>query len=900
MQFKDLLRTPLSPPLICDSSGRLIPKSPFKWQPGSSPTQAASYKILRNNTEVGTSSETQYTDSNLQTGTEYVYKVIAVSSGGENSPESAALSVKTIKSVSFDESDKVEQIVDQLHSSTPTTSTALALVSAVKSGFEALFNTNVTFTFVDNDILNSFVGEELAVIQEVTPEMTEAERLAAQAELNNILTNDFGGNTFEHVYIHSKLTELAEKHWQAGHATAAAALYEFSLKYLSNQETYVFNTLSRLARMKLAGITETSTNAEIAAILHAHRDVYNRFFNFFENSTSTQAVSSYNMAATEYFKRFQSLLAYNNYDPTVFYAAQQAAQAALNMVNDERTQKYFEKIDAWELVNQQIIYRDSAGNPVTGTIAVENITLETEKKYYFCNREEALVDERQFTVSNGEVIVPAYKSHIYRTTLSFNVEGGNPLKYTYTGVPLAKGKTATFNNLGDPVLSDGSPDGSKAVFVVDHPTYPYNLTYTPAIDVFTLSWDWVNSTNFTATHFKVFRGTTEIADVTSQAAANIPLDSPDGIFEYKVIAYDANGNPSSASKAVNVFPGDQTPYAAYFAWMQSYFGDQFMYSCDDPDGDGVNNYTEFINGTDPTKIPGPMPYLQQRSYTKLTLQWNAMFSGETGVSYKVYRNDTEVGTAATNSFTDTGLTPGLTFTYKVRAVRQDGSDTDFGVPASLATMRPETADYADKIQQIVDQFNPIDVTQYTGSSLISAVKSGMEALTGTNITFSVVDNDILESFVSEELALIKEVSPPMTAAERLTAKTELTDILNNSFGGNSFEHLYLHSKLIELGEKHWQAGHKDAAKALYECSLGYLKDQETYIFNSLDRLARFELAEITDTSTNAEIITALNKCRDAHLRFFTFFENSTSPQAIYAYQMPATQYFNRFPQLADI
>ena len=66
-----------------------------KWQPGSSPTQAASYKILRNNTEVGTSSETQYTDSNLQTGTEYVYKVIAVSSGGENSPESVAISVKT-------------------------------------------------------------------------------------------------------------------------------------------------------------------------------------------------------------------------------------------------------------------------------------------------------------------------------------------------------------------------------------------------------------------------------------------------------------------------------------------------------------------------------------------------------------------------------------------------------------------------------------------------------------------------------------------------------------------------------------------------------------------------------------------------------------------------------------
>jgi predicted house-cleaning NTP pyrophosphatase (Maf/HAM1 superfamily) len=872
-------------------------KITIKWQAGSSATQAVSYKVLRDNTEIGTSTTTEYADDSLQTGTEYKYKVIAVSSGGENSPESTELKVKTIKSVTFDDSDKVEQIVDQLHSTTPTTSTALVLISAVKSGFESLLSTTVSFNIIDGDILNDFVNEELLLIQEVTPELTEVEQVAAQAELDNLMTNSFGGNSFEHVYIHSKLIELAEKHWQKGHKTAATTLYEFSLKYLSDQEAYVFSTLARLARFKLEEITETSTNAEIATILHAHRDTHNRFFDFFENSTSHQAQYAHTMPSIEYFKRFSTLLEYSVYDQTVFTSAQQAAQAAIDILDDERSQKTYEKIDAWELINQKIVYKDSAGVPISGTITVKNITANTEKKYYFANSEEAFVDERQFTVSNGEIIVPGYKGHIYETLFSFNVEGGNPITFTTTGVPVAKGKVATYDNLGSPVLTDGAADGSESIFVLDRPTYPYNLSYEPAIDVFTLKWDWVNSESFTATHFKVFRGPTEIANVTTQSATNIPLDSPDGISTYTVLAYDAAGNASKSSQTITILPGDQTPYAAYFTWMETHFGEQLMYSCDDPDGDGVNNYQEFINGTDPTRIPGPIPYLQQKTYTKITLQWDAMFTGEAGVSYKVFRNDVEVGTATTNSFTDTNLTPGLTFAYKVKAVQQGDLGSDFGVPASFTTMKPETSEYAANLQQIVDQFNPIDATQYTGASLVSAVKSGLEALVGTNITFTVIDNSILEGFVEEELTLIREISPSMTAAERLTAQTELKDMLNNSYGGNSFEHVYIHSKLVELGEKHWQKGNKTAAKALYECSLGYLKDQETYVFNSLSRLARFEFEEITETSTNAEIITALNKQRDIYLRFFDFFENSTSMQATYAYHMSAVQYFNRFPVL---
>ena len=171
-------------------------KITIKWQPGSSSTQAVSYKVLRDDSEVGTSATTQYTDESLQTGTEYSYKIIAVSSSNENSPESAEFKVKTIKSVTFDDSDQVEQIVDQLHSATPSSSTALVLISAVKSAFESLLSTTVSFNVIDSDVLNDFVTEELVIIQEVVPELTEAEQIAAQAELDNLLTDSFGGNSF--------------------------------------------------------------------------------------------------------------------------------------------------------------------------------------------------------------------------------------------------------------------------------------------------------------------------------------------------------------------------------------------------------------------------------------------------------------------------------------------------------------------------------------------------------------------------------------------------------------------------------------------------------------------------------------------------------------------------------
>ena len=886
----------LNAPVHLEPVQSTFKKITIKWQNGD-PGSQVTYQVYRNNSEIASVTDTQYTDSNLDTGTQYTYQVVAVSGGVTSSP-SVALTVKTIKSVTFDNSTSVEQAVDSLHPASASNFTGITLLSAVKSGLEALLGSGITFTAVDSDALTSFIEQELAIIREVEPSMTDAERLAAQADLDATLSSGFGGNTFEHVYIQGKLSELAETHYQKGFKTGAAALYEFSLNYLSDQEPVVFGTLARLATFKIDTLTDTSTQVEIAAALADYKTTFLRFFDYFPNSVSMQAQSSYSLPARKYFSYFPVLLDYGSYDSPSFNNALQLAQYALQLNNDTMRQKFYDHIAAWELVPETIEFKDSSGNPLNGSITVRNITANTSSKDVFPG--DPYEEERTVQVVSGQANFPVYKGHIYTAVVHFNVSGGNQLNYTIDTFTHDKGKNVTYNNLTTPVTENmaSGTNYAKSSFVFDQPNYPYNLTYERAIDVFTLHWQWVSPSGFILKNFKVFCGSSVVATVTGTTATNIPILPDADTHFYTVVAYDVNDSPSASSQAIFVIR-DSAGYAGYFAWMQQYFGSQAMYSCDDPDGDGVDNYHEYLNGTDPTRIPGPaMLDPGQIGYSKAVLNWNPMFAGEAGVTYKLYRNDTEITPAISGTtYTDTGLTPGLTYTYRVRAVRSNGIDTEQGAPLAVRTVLPVTFNGSDKVQQVVDSLIPANAAQYTGSSLISAVKSGIEALCLSNPQAWTIREDILNNFVTQELAIINEVTPSMTDAERLAAKTELATMLNDNFGGNSFEHVYIQGKLTELAEEYYQKGDKETGTALYEHSLLYLTNVESSVFSSLSRLAAFKTDALTDTSTSDEIVTALNAYRDTYLRFFTFFTNSASLQAQNAYIMPAYRYFKYFPAL---
>ena len=660
-------------------------KITISWQAPDAITQVAHYKIYRDGTELATTTSLNYTDETVQPGTKYTYKILAVIVGGGDSEFSSELPVRTLKSATFENNQLVENVVDSFHDTPKSNLNAVSLISAVKAGFEALLGSNISFSVIDESIVTSVIVEELNWINTVTPELTEAERLAVQSEIDAMMDSSFGGNSFDHMFINQKLTQLGDKHWEAGNKTAAELFYEFSLNYLSNHESTVFGSLSRLAYFAKSHLTQDSSCADISESLNKAKAYSDRFFDFFPNpaTTSTHAKSALSQPIGWYFSYFPKMLEYSNYDALFFSTAHEAAKRLVAFdPADKNAAHRLERVAAWELITLQLRFVDENGNPRTGSVKICNVSAENGKGYLFHG--DAYVDEREFTLTNGTATVPVYAGHDYSISLNVDVANGNKLKFELPVFKYEKNKLVSYDYLTNS-FTETSSSQSRTDFVISSAAYPYNLRADRGIDVFDLSWDWVAPEGFITAGFKVFRGNTEVASSTKQTV-RLPLNNSANEYNYKVVAFDANGNLSTASQVITVYPGDQSQYSDFFDWMNSYFGDSAVYASDDPDNDGVDNYHEFLNGTDPTKVPGPMPYAGPRGFNELTLEWDAVSNVE-GVTYQISRNGTVVGTSSATKFTDTNLVPGVTYIYRVKLLTPAAAATDWGLPNTLSTQK---------------------------------------------------------------------------------------------------------------------------------------------------------------------------------------------------------------------
>ena len=135
--------------------------------------------------------------------------------------------------------------------------------------------------------------------------------------------------------------------------------------------------------------------------------------------------------------------------------------------------------------------------------------------------------------------------------------------------------------------------------------------------------------------------------------------------------------------------------------------------------EGDNTYTEyFLSGTLPTETCNasqkqetnedttdtqPQPADEDTTAPKaptglsatagvdsVDLTWNAATDDVGVVSYKVYRDGQEIGTSTTTVFTDTGLTPLTTYSYKVVAVDAAGNISPKSTAASATTTDTST------------------------------------------------------------------------------------------------------------------------------------------------------------------------------------------------------------------
>lgn len=177
------------------------------------------------------------------------------------------------------------------------------------------------------------------------------------------------------------------------------------------------------------------------------------------------------------------------------------------------------------------------------------------------------------------------------------------------------------------------------------PTVPTGLvTTTRNMTSLTISWT-AATDNVAVTGYRVFRNDVSIGTPTATTFTDTGL-SPNTSYAYKVAAFDAAGNQSSATSALNVstLPDTQAPTA-----------------------------------------PGK-PTSPSQTMTSINLSWTASTDNVAVTGYRVFRNGTQVAVQPSPSYTDTSLAVNTSYSYTVAAVDAAGNASVQSAATAVSTL----------------------------------------------------------------------------------------------------------------------------------------------------------------------------------------------------------------------
>jgi len=187
----------------------------------------------------------------------------------------------------------------------------------------------------------------------------------------------------------------------------------------------------------------------------------------------------------------------------------------------------------------------------------------------------------------------------------------------------------------DGVTSDTSP-----------PTVPTNLAAI-VISASQIDLTWSASTdNVAVAGYQVFRNNVQIATTAGTGYSDKSV-APGIQYTYTVSAFDAAGNISAQSAPV------------------------IAQTSSDAD-------------TTPPSIPNNLQSSNLTS-TSVSVSWSASTDNVGVAGYKIFRAGTQVGTSATNSYSDSGLTASTAYTYTVSAYDAAGNNSAASSAASATT-----------------------------------------------------------------------------------------------------------------------------------------------------------------------------------------------------------------------
>jgi chitodextrinase len=182
------------------------------------------------------------------------------------------------------------------------------------------------------------------------------------------------------------------------------------------------------------------------------------------------------------------------------------------------------------------------------------------------------------------------------------------------------------------------------------PTTPTNLSGTVGTGQINLTWN-TSTDNVGVTGYKVYRNSSLLQTVTTNSFVDTNVTAGTS-YTYRVSAHDAAGNNSSQSSAVTrtiPIPTDITPPSV------------------------------------PTNL------IATPSTSKVELSWNASTDNVGVVGYRLYKDGSIYKTLATRSYTDTTISAGTTYSYKVAAYDAAGN-TSAQSPETKTTTPTDTGD----------------------------------------------------------------------------------------------------------------------------------------------------------------------------------------------------------------
>ena len=163
---------------------------------------------------------------------------------------------------------------------------------------------------------------------------------------------------------------------------------------------------------------------------------------------------------------------------------------------------------------------------------------------------------------------------------------------------------------------------------------------------------------------------------------------------------------------------------------------------------------------------------EEESPDTITIAWDPTTDEESGIDYyQIYRDDIMIGSSNTNSFTDTGLLPGVTYSYRISAVNRAGGESEKSEPFSITTKESGNPVVHPIISSPANGFT-VTVENYESFTIAgkSGVSSSVEIFANGNVSLGLQQADENGSWLGV-FSLAPVAEGPVSLTARATSLT---------------------------------------------------------------------------------------------------------------------------------